>query len=72
LFLGPAFPATCVQCGRKIGVPYLQSLVASLPFIVATFVAALVPSVYLEVAVWIVGAVVMFLLFMFWVPLIKR
>ena len=34
LYLGPAIPATCRTCGRKIGVPYGRSLLAMLPLFV--------------------------------------
>ena len=70
--LGPAFPATCTACGRKVGVSAGRSLVAIAPFMVATIVAPFAPTPALSIAAWVVGALAMFALFFKFVPLIKR
>jgi hypothetical protein len=31
--LGPALPATCKCCGKKVGIPYMPSLLAGVPFV---------------------------------------
>jgi hypothetical protein len=71
-FLGPAIPATCVQCGRKIGVPYGKSVVAALPFLAAIVISVFVATLLVQVTLCLVGAATMVALFLNWVPLIKR
>ena len=70
--LGPATPATCTACGRKVGVPAGRTLVAVAPFIVAVTVAPYAPTPALSIAAWVVGALAMFVLFFKFVPLVKR
>ena len=70
--LGPAIPATCTVCGRKVGVSAVRSLVAVAPFMVAVTVARFAPTPALSIAAWVVGALAMFALFFTFVPLIKR
>lgn len=67
--LGPAVPATCHSCGRKIGVPW-SSMLAMLPFLLGMAAAPFLPGVFMLLAP-VVGIVAMFVL---WrrVPLEKR
>jgi predicted RNA-binding Zn-ribbon protein involved in translation (DUF1610 family) len=67
--LGPAVPATCQSCGRKIGVPW-TSLLAMLPFFVGMQAARLLPGV-LSLVLPIVGMIAMLVLWRY-VPLEKR
>jgi uncharacterized membrane protein len=70
--LGPAVSAKCSACGEKIGVPWGKSALAILPAILAVFLGnqfLKAPEYYFVVAL---GAVVMALLFFFYVPLIKK
>jgi hypothetical protein len=71
LCLGPAMPATCKVCGKKVGVPYSSMLVVA-PFIVAIVATAAVEPLALKAALWIVGFVVMAVIYMRWVPLEPR
>jgi hypothetical protein len=67
--LGPAFPATCRSCGRKIGVPW-SSMLAMLPFLLGILAAPLLPGIPFLVLP-AAGAVAMFFLWRY-VPLVKR
>ena len=70
--LGPAIPATCSSCGRKVGVPWSKSCIASTPFVLAMLATALIPSVAVSAVVLVFGAVAMFALFFLYVPLERR
>jgi hypothetical protein len=71
-FLGPATPATCVACGRKVGVPWGKSYVAVAPFALSFLGAAQMPSLALGALLVAVGAAAMFALFYLYVPLIAK
>jgi uncharacterized protein (DUF983 family) len=71
-FLGPAIPATCVTCGRKIGVPLGKSMMALLPFILAIIIAPFTRNAAISASIWIAGIIVMFVLSFMFVPLIKK
>lgn len=71
IVLGPAVPATCKACGKKVAVPYMAML-AAIPFIAAIVGSALVEPFALKVAPWIGGFVVMAIIHMRWVPLEPR
>lgn len=70
-FLGPAFPATCRSCGKKVGVPY-WSIVTIIPMLVALLV---VPRIFTDLHTIAVASVILtgltFTLFDL-VPLIKK
>ena len=70
-FLGPLIPASCVSCGKSIAIPLGRSLIAIAPFVLAILASALVPSIELELLLWVIGAVAMLVLFYRWVPLIR-
>jgi len=72
LFLGPAVPATCKECGRKIGVPYVYSLLAFIPGVVAIFGLGFVDPFAIKAAILVGGVVVVSLLQVYWVPLARR
>lgn len=71
-WLGPALPATCASCGRKIGVPWTKSLIALLPFLLGVAAAAVASSVALSALSVLAGTAAMFALFFRFVPLEKR
>jgi transcription elongation factor Elf1 len=71
MFLGPAVPATCKACGKKVGVPY-TAMLATIPFLTAILASAFVETVALKAALWIVGAIVMSIIHKRWVPLEPR
>lgn len=70
--LGPSVPATCRQCGKKVGVSYKKSFWALAPFGLSLLVAQIVRPVWLAVAIAAVGAIIMFALWIPLVPLEKR
>lgn len=69
LSLGPAVPATCRSCGRKIGVPW-SSMLAMIPALAGLQAAAYFRTP-LAVAAAGAGVLAMFLLWRY-VPLVKR
>ena len=71
-FLGPAIAATCSSCGGKVGVPWGKSMIALSPFLLAILGSAFAPSFAAAAAIWVAGAVVMFVLFFTFVPLVKE
>ena len=71
IFLGPAVPATCKACGKKVGVPYVAML-AVVPVLAAIFGAALVEPFALKASLWIGGFVVGAVIHLRWVPLDPR
>jgi hypothetical protein len=76
-YLGPTIPATCVTCGRKIGVPWSKSMIALLPLLVAVFLAPPGPKHFgsnpvLSVAIWVAAIIAMSVGHFTFVPLIKR
>jgi len=72
LTLGPAIPATCSQCGGKIGVSYQKSFWALLPFLAGLFVGKSIRTTWLAIAFAVLGAAVMLVLWFKLVPLEKR
>lgn len=71
LSLGPALPATCKACGRKVGVPY-SSMLALVPFIIAILFAQYVGAIVLQAVIIIVGFIVMCAIYLKLVPLEPR
>ena len=71
MWLGPAIPATCQACGKKVGVPYIAML-AAIPFVVAIVGAAFADPFALKAVLWVGGFLVMAILHMRWVPLEPR
>jgi len=69
--LGPAIPATCRACGKKVSVPWGRSFLATLPFLVAVLAAPFLSSLIVQVIVVVVGGIIMFGLYLGWVPLVK-
>jgi len=72
LYLGPAIPATCRTCGRKIGVPYGRSLLAMLPLFVATVPFVALHSWPMRVVCVVVGAAGAWYAWVRYVPLVQR
>ena len=71
MFLGPAVPATCKACRRKVGVPY-SSVWTVLPFLVAMILALFADSILMAGVLWGLGFAAMSLCHLNFVPLIKR
>jgi hypothetical protein len=69
--LGPAWPATCTLCGKKVGVPYIGML-AVIPLIAGVLGSDLVEPLALKAGLWVGGAVAMATVHMLWVPLERR
>lgn len=69
LSLGPAVPATCRSCGRRIGVPWL-SMVTLVPFLLGACVASYLRTP-LAVTLPAAGMIAMFFLWRY-VPLVRR
>lgn len=69
--LGPALPATCKMCGKKVGVPY-TALLALIPFVAAILATAFVEPFAFKAALWVSGAIIMGIIHMRWVPLEPR
>lgn len=72
LFLGPALPATCKACGKKVGVPYTASLMANTPFLAAFVASFFVESFVFKAALWVAGIIVVTIIEIRWVPLEPR
>lgn len=71
MWLGPAVPATCKACSKKVGVPY-TSMFAVVPFVASILASEAVESIMLKVAFWISGFIVMSIIYWRWVPLEQR
>jgi hypothetical protein len=72
MFLGPAVPATCKTCGRKVGVPY-TSILTVIPFFAAVLFAHFaIEPFWLKAVVWAGGFTAMSVAHIRWVPLEQR
>jgi DNA-directed RNA polymerase subunit RPC12/RpoP len=71
-FLGPGWPATCRECGKKVGVPY--STTKLVPIVSALTIIGLlaVRSFASFVVVLAGGAALFFFVQILWVPLVPR
>ncbi len=69
--LGPAVPATCKACGKKVGVPY-TAMVAVIPFVGTIIASELVDPFAFKAALLVGGFVVMSFIHMRWMPLERR
>jgi hypothetical protein len=72
MFLGPAVPATCKVCKKKVGVSYTASTLAIIPFVIAMIIAILIDPITVKVLLWIGGAILSTAIYMLWVPLKPR
>lgn len=72
LSLGPALPATCQVCGKKVGVPYSSMLAMFLPFLIAMIAVSFIDSSITKIAVLAVALLVGTIIHMKWVPLERR
>ncbi len=68
LFLGPAVPATCKNCGKKVGVTYRSISLGLLPFLVPVLVFYLSGAMVLVLASFLLWCYV----HLKWVPLIRK
>jgi prepilin signal peptidase PulO-like enzyme (type II secretory pathway) len=71
LALGPALPATCRSCGKKVGVPY-WSVLTTLPFIAGIILTLLRTYDCLGIVIMVTGFIVGVVIDMVWVPLQRR
>jgi hypothetical protein len=69
--LGPAIPATCTACGRKIGVSY-WSMWTVAPFLIAIMLATFVHGLPEKILIWAAGFLVMSFCHLKFIPLVKR
>ncbi len=71
LFLGPAVPATCKTCGKKVGVSY-SSIFAGIPVVAAIIVSGFVEPFAIKAVLWVGGFVVSAICHMCWARLEPR
>lgn len=71
LALGPAVPATCLSCKRKVGVPW-WSLLSGVPFVGAYLVFASADNPQIGVVALVVGGAATLVIHGRYVPLEKR
>ena len=71
LLIGPAVPARCRACGKKVGVPY-SAMLAVIPFAAAILAAQVVDSRELIIALWVLGFVAMAVIHLLCVPLVSK
>jgi hypothetical protein len=69
--LGPAVPATCNACGKKVGVPY-TTMLAVIPFVAAILASGLIEHFALKAALWVSGCIVMIIIHLLCFPLEPR
>jgi hypothetical protein len=72
LFLGSAIPAICKVCGKKVGVPYGKSFAALIPFFVWIIGRFYININWVEFVSFLVALAISCVLYIKWVPLIKR
>ena len=71
-FLGPAIPAVCQTCKRRIGVPW-TAMLAALPGVASIFLAAKLEQLFVfRILLLIAGFALTSLIHMKWVPLVAR
>ena len=71
MFLGPAVPATCKACGKKVGVPY-TSMITVLPLGIAFIAASFIEPLAVKALLVIAGFLVSSVSHMLWSPLEPR
>lgn len=69
--LGPAIPATCTACGKKVGVPWF-SVVAVFPALGAAVCAGFVDGIAVKALLLAIGFALMSIIHMAWIPLVPR
>jgi len=72
LYLGPAIPATCKNCGKKVGVPWSAMFVTVAGIIAYFSILLFVDSILLIVAVLVVVFFIMSFIHLKWIPLIPK
>ena len=71
MYLGPAIPAACKLCGKRVGVPFLSMLTIA-PFIASIFLAAEFDSAVTQTVIIFLGFLVYLILHIKVVPLETR
>jgi len=71
LWLGPAIPATCNECTKKVGVPY-TALLALIPLIVAYPLSGMVEPFIFKAIIGASGLFITSIIYIYWVPLEAR
>ena len=72
IFLGPGMPATCLPCGKPVGITYRHWIKAALPGAVVMIIAMFFKSNLLVYGLSSVGFVLMIWLHLRMVPLVKE
>jgi len=73
MFLGAALPMACSECGGKVGVPYVRSMLALAPWFVALWVLLAMSDGDLQsFFLGATGAAGLFIVSWAFVPLIRR
>jgi len=72
LCLGPALPAKCTECGRKIGVPYWSLLTLAPIFVASALTSFVLDNGILCFVLGALGAMMAIGLWSSIVPLVKR
>lgn len=70
-WMGPAVPATCQACGRKVGVSW-WSMLAVIPMLVAILSVPSVDSLWISLGLVLASGALMTVIHMKWVPLVRR
>jgi hypothetical protein len=72
LAISPRLPGTCSSCGRKIGVPYIRSVISCLPIVVGLLGAISAPNHLYQIASVMLGVGLSVAIAVYLVPLEKR
>jgi hypothetical protein len=72
-FIGPASFTTCQHCGKKVGVPYLKSILAFSVLLLSMFIAIFfINNPITKYAILAIGVIITFTIYLKWVPLISK
>lgn len=72
LSLGPVLPATCKSCHKKVGGPYLSSLLAFTPFIITIIVVIYFGNGLIKGIICFSGFIITSIIYVMCVPLIAK
>ena len=78
-WLGPAIPTHCRACGKAVGVPYGKSFIANIPLFAGMILSywlvvqfETIWSICVSVPIVAVGFAISLVIYLRWVPLIRR
>ena len=73
VLIGPASFTTCQKCGKKVSVPYSYFFIAFSPFLLSMFIVIFfINNAILKYSILAVGIIIMFTIYIKWVPLISK